>query len=169
MSSNLILYFSRAGENYMAGDIVPLERGNTQLAAELIQQAVDGDLFEIEAAKPYPQDYRACVERAKEELAVDGRPALKGLPDVSGYDVVFLGYPNWCGTVPMPVASVLEALDLTGKRLRPFCTNEGSGLGASMADIRRLARGCAVAPGLSIVGHRVAQSREAITSWAQQH
>lgn len=168
MSTHLVLYFSRAGENYVAGDIVSLPQGNTEAAAEIIAQAVGADLFEIETVEPYPLDYRACVEQSRQELADDARPALKALPDVSGHDVVFLGYPNWCGTVPMPVASALDALDLAGKRLRPFCTNEGSGLGSSMADIRRLARGCTVEEGLSIVGHRVAQSREAIISWAQE-
>ena len=168
MSKNLVLYFSRKGENYCAGAIKSLEKGNTERAAEYIAEAVDGDLFELETVEAYPASYSACTDQAKEELRANARPKLVALPDVSGYDTVFLGYPNWWGTFPMPVATALEALDLAGRRICPFCTNEGSGLGSSERDIERLAAGATVCSGLAVTGHKVEASRAQIMDWAKK-
>lgn len=141
MSNSIVVYFSRKGENYCAGTIRKLEKGNTQLAAEFIREAIGADLFELEAVEAYPENYNTCTDQAKRELAERARPALKGLPSVDAYDLVFIAYPNWWGTIPMPVAAALESLDLAGKRVRPLCTNEGSGMGSSERDIKRLAAG----------------------------
>ena len=167
MGKSLVLYFSRKGENYYAGTIKSLAKGNTQLAAEIVAEAVDGDLFELKTVEAYPANYSACTDQAKAELQQDARPELVALPDVQSYDTVFLGYPNWWGTIPMPVATALEALDLAGKRICPFCTNEGSGLGSSERDIERLAVGAKVCKGLAITGHKVEASRTKIEAWAK--
>ena len=104
--ANLIVYYSRKGENYWAGDVKVLEKGNTERVAEFVQEAVGGDLFEIETAKEYSPSYMTCIDEAKAELQADARPELKrfledaGL-DMSDYDMIFLGYPNWWGTCPM--------------------------------------------------------------------
>lgn len=167
MGKNLVLYFSRKGENYCAGAIKSLAKGNTQVAAEIIAETVGSDLFELETVEAYPSNYSACTDQAKIELQRNARPELVALPDVAAYDTVFLGYPNWWGTIPMPVATALEALDWSGKRICPFCTNEGSGLGSSERDIRQLAPGAIVCEGLAVTGHRVDASRARIEIWAK--
>lgn len=133
----------------------------------MIHKAVGGDLFEIDTAEPYPADYYVCIEIAKKQLHEGARPALKSAPQsLSGYDAVFLGYPNWWGTMPMAVCAFLERYDWNGKHIFPFCTNEGSGMGSSVSDIKKLCAGADVADGLSITGHRVQLSEKEIGDWA---
>ena len=168
MTTSIVIYFSRKGENYCAGTIRKLEKGNTQLAAELIAGVTGADLFELETVEPYPENYSACTDQAKRELAEDARPELKALPNIDAYDQVFVAYPNWWGTIPMPVATALEALDLAGKRVRPLCTNEGSGMGSSERDIKRLVPNAKVERGIAVTGHLVAESRGRISAWARE-
>lgn len=88
-------------------------------------------------------------------------PALVNLPEsLDGYDEIYLGYPNYCGTMPMAVYTFLEHYDFTGKTIRPFCTHEGSGLSDTESDIRRAAPGAAVTKGLAIHGSHVARGRK---------
>ena len=134
----LTAYFSRRGMNYAGGKLVDLKVGNTERAAKLASELAGGALFEIRAEHEYPYDYRECVEVSKEELTSGARPELAVEPgDLSGVEAVILCYPCWCGTMPMPVWTFLEGCDLAGKRILPMCTNEGSGMGRSEADIRR--------------------------------
>lgn len=96
MSKALIVYYSRKGENYWNGSIKNLEKGNTEIVAEMIAEQTGGDLFEVETVKEYPADYYACIEEAKAELREKARPELKSYVDnLAQYDTVFLGYPNW--------------------------------------------------------------------------
>ena len=93
--ANLIVYYSRKGENYWNGSIKNLSKGNTERVAEFIQKAVGGDLFEVETVKPYAKSYYECIEEAKAELRANARPEIKGyVEDISGYDTIFVGYPN---------------------------------------------------------------------------
>lgn len=125
----LIAYFSRKGNNYVNGQIVNLTKGNTEVIAEMIQDKTNGDLFHIESVKTYPADYMEATEVAKKELHDNARPKLtNAISSAAPYDVIFLGYPNWWGTMPMPVCTFLESCDLSGKTIVPFCTHEGSGL-----------------------------------------
>ena len=113
--ANLIVYYSRKGQNYWSGSIVDLVKGNTERVAEFIQKAVGGDLFEIETVKEYSKDYTTCTEEAKAELREGARPELKMyLDSIDPYDTIFVGYPNWWGTMPMCVYTFLEHYDLTG-------------------------------------------------------
>jgi flavodoxin len=165
----LIAYFSRKGFNYLNGRIVDLPVGNTEAAARIIQSQAGGDLSPIEPAVPYPADYTRATEVAQQELDRNARPALvHSLESLAGYDVILLGYPNWWGTMPMPVWTFLEAHDFTGKTLLPFCTHEGSGLGQSERDIRKLCPGAQVLPGLAIRGGRVGQSAKVIAAWLKE-
>ena len=167
--ANLIVYYSRKGENYWAGDLKVIEKGNTERVAEFIQEAVGGDLFELETVRTYDASYMTCIEEAKEELRAKARPALKALPEsLDAYDTIYLGYPNWWGTCPMCVFTFLESFDFSGKRIVPFCTNEGSGMGKSERDIAKACPGAAVERGLSITGNQAAQSKDRVTSWAKQ-
>ena len=165
----LIAYFSRKGNNYVRGKIVNLAVGNTEAAAEMIQELTDGELFEIEAVHPYSEDYATCTEEAQEELRANARPELTTqISDFEQYDVIYLGYPNWWGTMPMPVFAFLEQYNFDGKTIRPFCTNEGSGMGRSEADIKRLCPTAKVGKGLAIHGGSVSGARPAIAAWVKE-
>lgn len=167
--ATLIAYYSRKGENYWAGDIKVLEKGNTERVAEFVAEATGGDLFEIETVEDYPESYMECIEVAKAELQRDARPAVKRfVENMDGYDTIFLGYPNWWGTCPMCVFTFLEHYDLAGKRIVPFCTNEGSGMGGSEKHLKKVCAGAAVERGLSITGNQAAQSHDKVVSWAKK-
>lgn len=88
----LVTYFSRTGENYGVGHI---EKGNTHIIADMIAEQVDADLFEISTIVPYPDEYEACTETARQEQEEDARPELSAtVENMEDYDVVFLGYPK---------------------------------------------------------------------------
>jgi flavodoxin len=165
---SLVAYFSRAGQNYVSGSIVDLPVGNSRLAAEAIADEVGADLFEIETVEAYPADYTACTEVAADEKRTAARPELAGDVDTDPYDVIYLCYPNWWGTCPMAVLAFLEGHDLSGKTIRPLCTNEGSGMGSSERDIRAAAGGATVGEGLAVMGGTVASSLGAIRRWASE-
>jgi flavodoxin len=111
--------------------------GNTRVIAGQIRRALRGDLFEIEAAEPYPEDYEATVAQAVRERDSGYRPPLKaGVPDIGSYQVVFLGLPIWGETAPPVIGSFLSQHDLSGKTLVPFITHGGYGQGNSMTVVR---------------------------------
>lgn len=169
MSKTLIVYYSRKGENYVNGSVRSLAKGNTEVVAEMIADMTGGDLFEIDTVKPYAADYTACTEEALEELKSNARPELKAYPDsLDGYDTIFVGYPNWWGTMPMAMFTFLEHYDLTGKRILPFCTNEGSGMGSSERDLKKVCKGAKVENGLSIHGAKAANSRGKVEAWVRK-
>ena len=167
MSNILIVYYSRKGQNYWAGSIRNLAKGNTEAAAEFIQKATGGDLFEIDTVKPYAEDYTECINQANAELRAKARPDIKSFVDsIDQYDTIFVGYPNWWGTMPMCMFTFLEHYDLSGKKIVPFCTNEGSGMGVSEKDLKKLCPAAQILPGLSITGNRVYEMEKQIEAWA---
>ena len=168
MAKSLVIYFSHRGENYWNGSIKNLVKGNTEIVAEMIAEAVHADLFEVERAKPYPLSYDACTKEAQEEARAKARPELVyGLESIDEYDTIFIGYPNWWGTMPMPMFAQLERLNFTGKRVAPFCTHEGSGLGKSEKDVRTVCAGAEVVKGLAIKGAEAAESAQYVIPWAR--
>lgn len=168
MSKIITVYYSRKGENYVNGSIKHLEKGNTERVAEFIQKAVGGDLFEVETVREYSESYMTCIEEAKEELREKARPEIKAYPEnFESYDTIFIGYPNWWGTMPMCMFTLLEKYDLTGKTIIPFCTNEGSGMGASERDIKKICKGAMVKGGLSVHGAESANAEGNVTAWAK--
>lgn len=167
MSKALIVYFSRTGENYVGGKIRRLEIGNTKIAAQMLQKVTGADLFEIQMAQPYPDGYMAYIQEAKKDLKENARPQLVSFPDsIDGYDTIYLCYPNYWGTMPMAVWTFLEHFDFSGKTIKPLCTNEGSGMGRSEADLKKLCPGAKVEKGLPIVGGEAAKAQSAIAHWA---
>lgn len=143
----LIAYFTWA-ENTVVDDPSAVDADATTSASVLapghvaqmagwIQEETGGDLFSILVTEPYSSDYDACLDRAADEKAEQARPELiESVHGMSGYDVVFLGYPDWWGTCPMAVFSFLEQYDWTGKTVIPFCAHGTSGIAASVQDIR---------------------------------
>ncbi len=145
----LVVFFSRTGENYAVGNI---EKGNTHIIAEMIAKETEGKLFRIETVNPYPDEYKACVEVAKAEKESNARPEIKGDVKVEDYDVIFLGYPNWWGDMPMAVYTFIEKHNWNGKTVVPFCTHEGSGLSGTERKLKDACKGAMVSEGLAIKG-----------------
>lgn len=166
----LIAYYSRAGENYFGGAYRHIPVGNTEKAAQMLAGLTGGKLFKIEQAKPYSDGYQACIAEAKADLQKKARPEVLHLPEnLDAYDEIYLGYPNYWGTMPMAVYTFLEAYDFTGKTIHPFCTHEGSGLAGTVRDIQKIARGALVTKGLSIHGSQVDSAKPALEKWVQEN
>ncbi len=164
--AKLIAYYSRAGENYFGGAYRRIPVGNTEKVAEIISELTGAELFKIEQAVPYSADYQPCIAEAKRDLQAHARPELVSLPaDLDEYDEIYLGYPNYWGTMPMAVYTFLEAYNFTGKTIHPFCTHEGSGLSNTENDIRKAAKGATVAKGLAIHGSSAASAEPAVKKW----
>lgn len=162
----LIAFYSRVGQNYHNGQIVDLKHGNTAVVANLIQQGIGGDLFRIDTVKPYPQDYHQTTKLAQDELRSRARPQIVGkVADLGAYDLIFLGFPNWWGTAPMPVFSFLDGYDFSGKTIIPFCTHEGSGLGHSERDIAQSCPTAKVFGGIAIQGSSVGSASVKVSAW----
>ena len=164
-----IAFYSRAGENYFGGAHRCIRVGNTEKAAKMLADLTGGELYKIEQAQPYSDDYNACVAEARTDFQQNTRPAVKNLPDtLDAYDEIYLGYPNYCGTMPMAVYTFLEHYDFTGKTIHPFCTHEGSGLSRTEQDIQKAAPGASVTRGLAIHGSSVDSANSAPVAWVQE-
>jgi flavodoxin len=143
--------------------------GNTREVADQIHKSVGGDIFEIQSVKPYPHDYDAVVQQARQELDSGYKPALKTKNEnINSYDLVFIGYPIWWGTFPAPVGTFLAEYDLSGKTIAPFCTHEGSGLGRSATDISRLCPKSTVLEGVAIRGSVVKTAQNKVSEWLEK-
>ena len=165
----LIAFYSRAGENYFGGAYRRISVGNTEKAARLLAALTGGTLFQIRQAQPYSDDYKTCVAQARADWQHHARPEVVGLPvDLADYQDIYLGYPNYCGTMPMAVYTFLEHYNFTGKRIHPFCTHEGSGLSNTLRDIQAAAPGAVVTRGLAISGSHVDQAEPALAAWVQE-
>lgn len=162
----LVAYFSHTGKNYVNGSIVDLPIGNTEVVAKMIQKITGSDLFHIEAVKVYPNDYTEATEVAKAELRADARPELTNhVKNMDSYDVIFIGYPIWWGTMPMPVFTFLGNYDFSRKTIIPFCTHEGSGLGRTEQDIIKLCPKATVLKGIAIHGGDAGSANTKVSDW----
>ena len=170
MAKTLIAFFSRADENYFGGSTRYVEVGNTEIAVRKIGERIDADEFKIEMKNPYPKEYNPCIEEAKADKQKNRRPELVSMPEsIDEYDTVILAYPNYWGTMPMPVFTFLDAFSFDGKTILPLCTNEGSGMGSSESDIRKTCAGADVKKGLAINGSRVESSDSQIENWLKEN
>ena len=165
----LIAFYSRAGENYFGGAYRRISVGNTEKAAKMLADLTGGELYKIEQTQPYSEDYQTCITEAKNDLQKKARPQVRNLLDhLNDYDEIYLGYPNYWGTMPMAVYTFLENYDFTGKTIHPFCTHEGSGLSHTVQDIQKAAPGAVVTKGLAIHGSNVDDAEKAIEKWVQE-
>ena len=165
-SKSLIAYFSRKGSNYVGGSIVNLPIGNTEVIANKIQELTGSHMFEIKAVKSYPKDYTETTNVAQDELRENARPELTEIvDDMDSYNVIYIGYPNWWGTMPMAVFTFLESYDFSGKTIIPYCTHEGSGMGSSERDIKKICPNAKVLSGLPIKGGSVSRADKDVEKW----
>ena len=148
----LVAYFSRSG--------------NTRAIADHIKSLTGGDMFEIQVAKPNPEEYHACTEVAKKEKEDNARPTLKTkVENIASYDVIFVGYPNWWGTTPMPILTFLESHDLNGKIVIPFCTHGGGGEQNCFKDFAKHIGKADSKKGFLVSGGQASSSRPQVESW----
>lgn len=167
MNKGIIIYFSRADENYSVGYIT---KGNTEVVAEYIRDITKADMFKVERKVPYAKDYNTCIKQAQDEQRRGERPELKQmLNSIEDYNVVFVGSPIYWGTMPNPLLTQLEKLNWQGKTVMPFTTHEGSGLGNVVADLKNICKGATVLNGLAITGSAVKGSKDKVQNWIKQN
>ena len=143
--------------------------GNTQYMAYVIQEQTGADIFRIEAETPYPLDHDILVDQAAEEQAQQARPTIAAqVENMADYDVVYLGYPNWWGDMPMILYTFLEEYDLSGKTVIPFNTHGGSGFSRTIDTIRELEPEATVLDGLSISRNHIQDAEQEIVDWVQE-
>ena len=161
MSRSLIIYFSRADENYAVGYI---DKGNTEIVAEFVQELTGADMFKVEPAVPYAKDYDTCIKEAKQRI---GNAPIKEKPtDISAYDTIFVMSPIYWGTYAPEVETALTGLDFSGKTVRVISTHEGSGLASLVSDVKRLCVGADVQKnGLAIKGSQAKKSKQNVADW----
>lgn len=164
--SSLIVYFSHNKENYVSGNIVNLEKGNVKVICEVLETLIDADVYEIKELVPYPINYMECTKRAQNELRSNARPAiLESINNIDDYDTIYLAYPNWWSTMPMIIKTFLESYNFTDKDIYPICSHEGSGMGQSESDLKKLCPHSVIHKGLSIHGSHVSRCKEQLLNW----
>ena len=165
----LVAYFSRPGENYYYGGRRNLQVGNTEVLARIIDGLIDCDLYRIEAADPYSDDYDATVARNVNEQNSDARPAIANpLDSISQYDTLLVGSPIWNVRPPMIMTTFLESYDFTGKTVHPFVTYAVTGLGQTKAVYTAALPGARLQPGLALRGEEAADHRADVEAWLGQ-
>ena len=162
---SLIIYFSRADENYFGGEMKYVDKGNTEVIAEYIRDIVGGDLFKVEPLNPYPANYMECIEEAKVRTKEHNAPIKESVPDISSYEVIYVGSPIYWGGMPEELFTALQGLDYSGKIIRPFTTHEGSGLSGVPRQLKEICVGAEVLDGLAIVGSQVKNSKQKVEDW----
>ena len=165
----LLAYFSRAGENYYYGDRTILKVGNTQVLAQTIAKWIGCDVYRIQAADPYSDDYDATVRRNVQEQNADSRPAIAGqLPSLDGYDVILLASPIWNVRPPMIMKTFAGSFDFAGKTVHPVVTYAVSGVGSPVSDYSESCPGAKIGQALAVRGERVADSGRDIGTWLHE-
>jgi len=176
-SNILIAYFTRADNIKVDPDIDATSsasinvngssyEGNLAIMADYIKDATGGDTFSILTKEYYPTKYSDTTDTAKQEQNNNARPELfNHVDNMEDYDIIFLGYPNWWGGLPMAVYTFLEEYDFSGKTIIPFASHEGSGLGKGPSEIAKICPGANVMGGLEVRGSAVGSSKDSITNW----
>ncbi|MFL0195655.1 flavodoxin [Clostridium sp. WILCCON 0269] len=143
--------------------------GNTEVIANTIKENVGGELFKIETIESYPTNYNGVVDKARQEQNAHYRPELAAkVTDMDSYDIIYIGYPNWCSTIPMAVFTFLESYDFSGKTIIPFCTHGGGGMGRSASDIKKLCPNSNVLEGVAISGSSVNKAGKDVSAWLSE-
>ena len=159
---SLIIYFSRADENYSVGFI---QKGNTEVIAEYIKEITGATMFKVEPLIPYSTNYMECIEEAKIRTRNHNAPIKESIPDISSYDVIYIGSPIYWGGVPEELFTALKGHNFTNKIIRPFTTHEGSGLSNVPNQLKEICVGAIILDGLAIVGSKVREAKEKVEEW----
>ena len=168
---SLVIFFSRAGENWQVGNV---ERGNTAIMVDYIQEFADVDVFEIVPEVAYPSNYMECVNYVNDvEIPQNLRPAYKGdINNLADYDNIFIGGPIWCGQPPYIFRTFFEkhAGELNGKTVIPFGTHGGSGVGSYTTLIKGYYPNATVLESLGIAGVSIrdASSWQTVENWLKK-
>ena len=140
--------------------------GNTGVVAAMIAETTGADLFSIQTVEKYPDTYDATIDKGQEERNADARPELAThVENLDSYDVIFLGFPNWWGDMPMAMYSFLDEVDLSGKTIVPFVTSGGSGFSRTISTIESMESGSTVQEGLSISGSSATGAQDQVNEW----
>ena len=154
-SKSLVVYFSWSG--------------NTENVAKSVQSQTDSDIFEIIPATPYSDDYDTVVDLAQEEQRNNARPAISGsIENIEQYDLIYVGFPNWWGDMPMILYSFFDTYDLSNKTIAPFCTSGGSGLSNAVEEIKDLEENATVIDGLHIGSSSASDPESDVSEWLQE-
>ena len=162
---SMIIYFSRADENYFGGSMKYIEKGNTEVIAEYIKDITNGDMFKVEPLNPYSANYMECIEEAKVRTREHNAPIKENVPDISSYEVIYVGSPVYWGGMPEELFTALKGLDFSGKIIRPFVTHEGSGLSSIPNQLKDICEGATLTSGIAITGSTVNSAKGKIEKW----
>ncbi|MBO6145548.1 MAG: NAD(P)H-dependent oxidoreductase [Bacilli bacterium] len=158
---SLIIYFSRADENYAVGYV---DKGNTEIVAEFVKDITGADMFKVEPLVPYAKDYKTCIEEAKERIG--NAPIKEKISDISNYEVIYIMTPIYWGTYAPEMETAIKDLDFTNKTIRVITTHEGSGIANVLNDVKKVCKGANVLEdALAIRGSQAKDSKEIIESW----
>ena len=158
---SLVIYFSRADENYAVGYI---DKGNTEYIAEFVRDITNADLFKVEPLVPYSKDYNTCIQEAKQR--VGNAPIKENIKDISSYEVIYIMTPIYWGTYAPELETALKELDFTGKTIRIVTTHEGSGLANVPNDVKKVCKGANVLDeAIAIRGADCKNAKSKIESW----
>ncbi|MBQ7275870.1 MAG: flavodoxin [Bacilli bacterium] len=165
----LIAYFSRNGWNPVNGVETYLEEGNTKKLAKKIKALTDADIFEIVPVEAYPNDYNECVSRiAYEDEEGVNVEFVKGLDSIEEYDCIYLGFPIWYRTYPRIIQSFIKAYDFTGKKIKPFCTNEEGTFGFAESVLKYNFKNSNLLQGYAVRGYKVNNDDPALAEWIKK-
>ena len=159
---SMIIYFSRADENYNVGYI---DKGNTEVIAEYIKEITNADMFKVEPLVPYSKDYMTCIEEAKLRTNTHNAPIKESIPDITSYEVIYIGTPVYWGGMPEELITALKEVDFNKKIIRPFVTHEGSGLSNVPSQLESICKGAIIMDGIAIQGSIVRESKPKIEEW----
>ena len=164
-TKSLIIYFSRADENYFDGKIKNIDKGNTEIIAEYIKYITNADIFKVEPLVKYSKKYTKCIEEAKERIQTHDAPIKENISDIASYDVIYIGSPVYWGKMPEELPTTLKNLNFENKTIKPFITHEGSGAAQIPDQIKKICRGANVLDSLVIVGSEAKNSKAIVEDW----
>ena len=165
VKKSLIIYFSRADENYFGGQMRYVEKGNTEIVAGYIRDLTGADMFKVEPLIPYSKNYMECTIEAKVRTREHNAPIKEKVPDISSYEVIYIGSPIYWGGMTEELFTALKGLNFEGKIIIPFTTHEGSGLSGVPGQLMDICNGAEVLNGIAIVGSQAKDSKNVIENW----
>jgi hypothetical protein len=168
-STSRVVDTSRIDPSIDAASQASIVIPNMELVAGYINETIGGTIFSIQTVKKYPVGMNELNSMGYAERDANARPELSThVENMGDYDTIYLCYPNWCGTIPMAVATFLEEYDFSGKTIIASCTHFGSGFGSSIRDIEKLCPDSRIIQGYSGSGRNVRGSKSNVVNWLRR-